>query len=87
MLVHMELLTLQEATETLRLGETMIYKIIGKGDLPVVRIGRRVLIRRQDLEAFILARLDGVPVCAAGGEQPPATLEGRRVRARRSARS
>lgn len=83
----MELLTLHEATETLRLGESMIYKIIGKGDLPVVRIGRRVLVRRQDLEAFIEARLEGAPVGAASGDQPPAAREGRRAAGNRSARA
>jgi len=43
------LLTRKEASIDLRISERMIDKLIAEGILPTIRIGRRVLIRRNDL--------------------------------------
>lgn len=83
----MTMLTLDETMAELRIGETYLWQLTKSGRLPVVRIGRRVLVRRQDLDAFIEARLEGGPVGAAGSSQLPAAREGRRARVNRSVRA
>ncbi|MGE3152147.1 MAG: helix-turn-helix domain-containing protein [Nitrospiraceae bacterium] len=37
----------------LRVGESTIRRWIRDGRLPVVRLGRRVLVRPEDLSAFV----------------------------------
>ena len=51
--VNQELFTLREAQTYLRVGETQLRRLVGSGDLSVVRIGvRGVRIRRTELERF-----------------------------------
>jgi excisionase family DNA binding protein len=53
-----DLLTVREASTALRISKTMMLRLVS-GDishqpkLPSVRLGRRVLIRRETLERFI----------------------------------
>lgn len=48
------LLTPNEAARVLNVGRSFLYaQLIGPGKLPSVRLGRRRLIRRSDLEAFV----------------------------------
>jgi excisionase family DNA binding protein len=54
-----QLLTLREAEAALRLGPSMVGKLTTRGELPVVRLGRRVLVRRTDLDEFILSHRHG----------------------------
>lgn len=42
--------TVQEVAEILRLGKISVYQAIARGDIPYVRIGRRILIPRHALE-------------------------------------
>ncbi len=42
-------LTIPEAAELLRIGRNSAYEAVRRGDLPVVRIGRRLLVPRQAL--------------------------------------
>ena len=49
------LFTLDAAARHLSLGRTKIYALIADGRIPTVRIGRRRLIRRADIEAFVAA--------------------------------
>ena len=50
------LLTIQEAAQELRLGETRVRELINMRDLPVVTIGRARRVARKDLEEYV-ARL------------------------------
>ncbi len=51
-----ELLSVSDAAELLALSPQSVRRAIRRGELPMVMIGRRVLIRRADLESFIQAR-------------------------------
>jgi excisionase family DNA binding protein len=59
------LFTKPEGKDYLRLSEPTVNRLIRAGRLPVVRIGRRVLFRQEDLDAFVRACLrPGVEVSA-----------------------
>lgn len=47
------LLDLGQVSEELRVSYSMIRKLIRQGRLPVVKLGRRVLVTRAGLRAFI----------------------------------
>jgi excisionase family DNA binding protein len=48
-------LTVPEAAAELRIPRTRCYELIGRGELPAVRIGERsIRVNRQDLERFLL---------------------------------
>lgn len=47
------LVTVEEASHLLSIHRTTIYDMLGRGDLPSVKIGRRRLISRQALIDFI----------------------------------
>ena len=47
------LLTVDEVQELTQLGRTKVYELIRSGELPVVRIGRLLRIRRQALERWL----------------------------------
>lgn len=49
-------LTIEEAARLLRVGETTLRDHLRRGEIPHVRLGRRVLIRRDTLLAWIEAR-------------------------------
>ncbi len=49
------LLDISTATHELRVGQSTLRRWIREGRLPVVRFGRRVLIRRETLEQLITA--------------------------------
>lgn len=51
--IHTDLLTVREAAAFLRLSERQVYRLRETGELPIVRMGSRVLIRRDDLDRFI----------------------------------
>lgn len=42
-----------EVAELTGLGRTTLYQLIGQGELPSCKVGRRRLIRAADLEAFL----------------------------------
>lgn len=46
------LLRIEAAAILLGIGRTTMYDLIGRGRIPVVRIGRRTLVHRDDLERF-----------------------------------
>lgn len=41
------------AARQLSLGPTKTWQLIRDGKLPVVRVGRRTFVRREDLEKFV----------------------------------
>lgn len=49
----MDLLNVHEASKELRLSIHTIRAWVYQGRIPFVRLGRRVLLRRADLEAFV----------------------------------
>jgi len=51
-----ELFTIQEVISRCRLGRTLLYGEIGAGRLRVVRFGRAVRVRSDDLTAWIEER-------------------------------
>lgn len=46
------LLGVEAAATLLGIGRTKMYELIQRGEIPVVRIGRRTLVHRDDLETF-----------------------------------
>jgi excisionase family DNA binding protein len=42
-----------DAARLLGIGRTALYELIGRGELPTVRIGSRRLIRDADLRAYL----------------------------------
>jgi excisionase family DNA binding protein len=51
------LLTVEEAARLLRLSRGKAYEMAAKGELPTVRMGRSVRIRRDRLAAWLDARM------------------------------
>ncbi len=51
-----ELLSAEQAGAVLGISKTKVQRLIVSGELPAVRIDRRVLIRRSELNAFISLR-------------------------------
>jgi excisionase family DNA binding protein len=49
--------TIPEAAAACGLGRTTIYELIKRGELPLVKVGGRSLVRRQDLEAMLERKL------------------------------
>jgi excisionase family DNA binding protein len=48
-----ELLTVSETIEILRVGRTTVNQLLWSGALPSIKVGRRRLVRRGDLERFL----------------------------------
>lgn len=48
----------REAAQALGLGRSTTYELLRSGELPSIRVGRRVLIPLAALEGFIAKRLD-----------------------------
>jgi excisionase family DNA binding protein len=61
------LLTRPEAAEALRQSARTTDTLIANGELPAVRIGRRVLVRQQAITQFIEAREGRVKILKKGG--------------------
>ena len=51
-----QLLTLEDACERLQVSEATIRRLVKDGELRVVRIGRAIRVRPEDLDAFIDGR-------------------------------
>ncbi|GAA5266572.1 hypothetical protein ACOSOMT5_P3001 [Acidiphilium sp. MT5] len=60
-----KLYTIREARVLLSIGNTMIWKLIGRGDLECLKLGSRALIPGRSIAALI----DGLP-----RHQPKSTL-------------
>lgn len=48
-----KMLSILEAARFLGIGRSTIYEVIKQGRLPVRKLGRRTLVRRDDLDRFI----------------------------------
>jgi excisionase family DNA binding protein len=51
--MRIQLLTVPESAEALRVKTVTMRQWIAQGRLPVVRLGRRVLVEREVLEQFV----------------------------------
>ena len=58
-----ELFTLPEAADTLRISKSYLYKLVEAREIPFFRIGRRIVFKPEDLNAWLEHRY--MPV--AGG--------------------
>ena len=56
-------MTVAEAALLLGLSESATYEAVARGDIPAIKIGRRVLVKREQL----LAILDEPPPTAETG--------------------
>lgn len=45
--------TVADARKALGIGTTKLYELIGEGELPTIKLGRRTLIRTESLRAFV----------------------------------
>ena len=55
---HAEVMTINEVCEALRLGRTVVNSYLWDGTLPSLKIGRRRLVLRSDLDQFLLEHRD-----------------------------
>lgn len=46
-------LSIEETCSATRIGKTKIYQLINSGELKAHKIGKRTIILKQDLEAFL----------------------------------
>jgi excisionase family DNA binding protein len=52
-----ELLTIPQVLERLRISRTTLYRHVKARELPHVKLGKRVLFRKADVEKFITSNL------------------------------
>lgn len=48
-----ETLTVEEAAEVLGIGRLLAYEAARRGELPTIRVGRRLLVPRRALDALL----------------------------------
>lgn len=60
------LLTLAEVAERLRVSRPTVHRLAASGRLPVVRFGRAVRVRPEDLAAMLAASVAAPDPAAAG---------------------
>ena len=46
-------LTVEEAARLLGIGRSLAYELVATGDLPSIRLGRRILIPRAAVDALL----------------------------------
>jgi excisionase family DNA binding protein len=46
-------ITVEEAAALLRIGRNLAYEAVRRGELPAIRVGRRLLVPRQALERLL----------------------------------
>jgi excisionase family DNA binding protein len=47
------LLSIREFAVSYNVGRSTVYRLIGSGDLPAVKLGKRTMIRRTDADAWM----------------------------------
>ena len=59
-----EFMTVKEARQTIRVGETKIYELLNEGKIVAIKIGRKTLIPKASLQSFMNScpeyKVDGV---------------------------
>lgn len=46
-------MSVEEAARLLCISRTLAYEAVAKGELPAVRLGRRIIVPRRALEQFL----------------------------------
>jgi excisionase family DNA binding protein len=54
-------LTVGEAAKLLRLSRAFTYELVARGELPSVRLGRRIVIPRIAIEGILSDSIDALP--------------------------
>ena len=62
MVADSPVMTVEEAAVVLRLSRGTAYEAVRRGDIPTIRIGRRLLVPRARLMAMLEAAGDGEAV-------------------------
>jgi excisionase family DNA binding protein len=67
-----EFLTVADVAELLKLNQQTVRNWIDQGFLPALKVGRRVRIRRSDLERVLQ---DGATQTGKGGDEGPSAAD------------
>jgi excisionase family DNA binding protein len=49
----LELMTVPQAAEKMKIAESFLYKLIQEKEIPYFRIGRKYILRREDIDLFL----------------------------------
>lgn len=52
-------LSIEETAAVLGIGRNLAYELARTGQIPVIRLGRRMLVPRQQLEAMLAGEVPG----------------------------
>ena len=47
------LLSIEEVAEVLRVSQRSVYRLLGRGELPSLKVGHRTLVEPRDVRQFI----------------------------------
>ena len=50
---HLDLLSITDVCQELRMGKSWIYRRIQSGEIPSVKLGHNIKVRREDLEEYL----------------------------------
>jgi excisionase family DNA binding protein len=50
---ELQLLSVHEVCQRLGMGKSWVYRRLGSGEIPSVKLGRSIKIKREDLEAYL----------------------------------
>jgi excisionase family DNA binding protein len=50
---ELQLLSVHEVCQQLGMGKSWVYRRLGSGEIPSVKLGRSIKVRREDLEAYL----------------------------------
>ena len=53
---YLELLSIPEVCQELGMGKSWVYRRIQSGEIPSVKLGRNIKVRREDLEGYLEAQ-------------------------------
>ena len=49
-------MTVEETADALGIGRTLAYELVTRGELPALRLGRRIVLPRSAIEELVNAR-------------------------------
>ena len=52
-----QLLTMDDVVEGYHIRKSTLYAMVARRELPSVKIGKRVLFRREDLDAYVQSKM------------------------------
>ena len=57
---HLELLSIMDVCQELRMGKSWVYRRIQSGEIPSVKLGHNIKVRREDLEEYLERQRTGL---------------------------